>query len=133
MKLSILGLDTEVKKEDIIKALEKQNNVEIYKTQVHKEKELRNKTKSVVISLPCSEARRILMNKKIAVGFSIDRTEIYSTVRQCYNCGLLGHTRMTCRYKSRLCFKCNDEHDHEGCTAVEAICVNCTNGKTYQQ
>lgn len=59
----------------------------------------------------------------VYIGWQRSRIQPFDSVRQCTNCGRLGHTTGKCEFQM-ACFRCSSDREHDD-TSCKLKCVNC--------
>ena len=79
-----------------------------------------------------AETRKILLNKKVRLGWHIYKTDDYFTATRCFKCSKFNHRTHDCRGEV-TCSLCAGPHTLKECKGDPTTfkCTNCENYKTH--
>lgn len=132
-KIKIVGFEDEFKENnDLLKAITDQNKtlfdsssvITVCEMKKMREKELF----TAVVSLDVTTFKRVLVEGKLRIGWSICRVYEHVEVMRCFKCNAFGHIVKECKETDFTCPLCAGKHNLKECTAKpdDYKCINCT-------
>jgi hypothetical protein len=93
----------------------------------------KKRTRNLVIEVS-ARTRKLLIHKRVKLGWLICYIEDYLTVNRCFNCSKFNHKFRECR-GTETCPHCTGNHKLKECTAqpTEFKCTNCQNYNKYNK
>ena len=95
--------------------------------------ETRKHTRNLVMEVD-AQTRRLLLQKKVKLGWQICNIEDYVVASRCYKCSRFNHRARDCRGEE-TCPLCAGSHKLKECTSdpQEYKCINCLSYNKYNQ
>lgn len=93
------------------------------------------KWKHAFAKLPKEAAEKLIMERKLRIGWNICRVEETDSPTRCYKCNFFGHLADKCNNKIRMdnrCLNCSEEgHKKKDCNN-KPVCYMCTEDKSHR-
>jgi hypothetical protein len=96
--------------------------------------ETRKQTRNLVLEVG-AQTRKLMINKKVKLGWQICKIEDYVVATRCYKCSKFNHTARSCRSEEDTCPLCAGSHKLKECSTntQEYKCINCASYNKHNQ
>lgn len=85
--------------------------------------ENKKKIKHLVMEVS-SDTRKIILNRKLKIGWNMCNSDDYIKVTRCFKCSKYNHRATECRGE-QTCPRCSENHSLKECKAEQLKCINC--------